>query len=35
MDFVSIGIIIICFAVFWGFINFCEKIIEDQGSEKS
>ena len=34
MDFLSIGLIIISFAMFFGFITFCDKVIEDQGSGK-
>lgn len=34
MDFLSIGIIIIAFSMFFGFIAFCDKVIEEQGSEK-
>jgi hypothetical protein len=34
MDFVSLGLIIIPFALFFGFIEFCDKVIEDQGSGK-
>lgn len=34
MDFVSIGLIILSFALFFGFIKFCEIVVEDQGREK-
>jgi hypothetical protein len=34
MDFVSIGLIVISFGLFFGFIELCEKLIEDQGSGK-
>ncbi|SFA80554.1 hypothetical protein SAMN04488577_1225 [Bacillus sp. cl95] len=35
MDFVSIGLIVLSFAMFFGFIKFCEIVIDDQGSGKS
>lgn len=34
MDLLSIGLIIISFTMFIGFITFCDKVIEDQGSGK-
>lgn len=34
MDFVSIGLIAVCFIMFFGFIKFCESVIKEQGSDK-
>lgn len=35
MDFVSIGLIILSFAMFFGFIKLCETVVEEKGSGKS
>lgn len=34
MDLISIGLIIFSFALFWGFIEFCNKVVEEKGREK-
>lgn len=34
MDIVSIALIISSFALFFGFIHFCDKVVDEQGSGK-
>lgn len=35
MDFVSIALVAISFALFFGFMKFCEIVIDDKGSGNS
>ncbi len=34
MDLISIGLAVGSFLLFWGFIKFCDNVIEERGVEK-